>query len=98
MRDIGDDSLHLRRQPLAERDVLRGDVDGVDLLADEARVVERPERPAVAGTEIREYARRRPLRRLAQEWRHPLGEEVARVLEIFDRRAASFQRPAVAAD
>ena len=44
---------------LAEGDVLRGDVDRVDRLADQARVIERPERAAVAGAEVGQDPRRR---------------------------------------
>ena len=41
---------------------------------------------AVAGTEVRQNVRRRTLRRRPQQRRHPLREEVTRVLERFDRR------------
>jgi hypothetical protein len=58
VRDVGDDPGHLRRQPLAQSNVLGRDVDGVDLFAHEACVVERPQGPAVAGAEIREHPRR----------------------------------------
>ena len=66
--------------------MLGGEVDGVDRVADEPSVVERPERAAAAGAEVGEHARREALRRGPQERRQPLRQEVARVLEILDSR------------
>src|SRR5206468_875208 len=82
VRDVGDDPAHLRRQPFAQRYVLRRDVDRMDRLADEARMVERPQGPAVARAEVREHARRRSLRGPPQQRRHPLVEEVPRLFEV----------------
>ena len=66
--------------------MLGGDVDRVDRVADEAGVIQRPERATVSGAEVREHARWEAFRRRAQERRQPLGQKVARVLEILDGR------------
>src|SRR5712691_13383550 len=94
MGDVGNDPAYLRRQPLAQRHMLRGDVDRVDRLADESGMIERPQRPAVSGPEIREHARRIAFRSSPQEPRHPFVEEVARVFEVFGARPGPAHPPA----